>query len=456
MSIQSSAAAEPSASYIASASAPVLDRMALLTKAPDGVQRLRRLIIAMAVSGKLVRESADSSSPWPIVAISDLRPDFQNGASSRGDEGGDPTVVVRLADVIRGEISLHQPRKLPIRQADKLKHGLRAGDILVIRVNGSADLVGRFVVCRGDLDAIPCDHFIRMRCDLKIVLPDYLRLVGDSLAVRSRIGAMFVSTAGQKTINQGHLSSITFALPPLAEQHRIVARVEELMKLCDALEANGRLADEQHERLTSTLFEALATSESAHALAENWQRVAECFDLLLDRPEAIAALESTVRTLAARGLLVLQNAGDGTADELRSKIDSEHAELQRQGLAKPRKTVTEVQTLEQPFSVPTNWAWVRFDELVRADKPIAYGVLVPGPDAAEGVPFVRLADLSLCDPSEYPAKRIAPEVDAQFARTRLDGGEILLGVVGSIGKLGGNNKPREPDAVNKPKENCCG
>jgi type I restriction enzyme S subunit len=75
-------------------------------------------------------------------------------------------------------------------------------------------------------------------------------------------------------------------LPPLSEQQRIVARVEELMKLCDALEEGGQLADEQHARLTSTLFDAVAASETAHALAENWQRVAEHFDLLLDRTNA--------------------------------------------------------------------------------------------------------------------------------------------------------------------------
>ncbi|HWH84908.1 MAG TPA: restriction endonuclease subunit S [Burkholderiaceae bacterium] len=102
------------------------------------------------------------------------------------------------------------------------------------------------------------------------------------------------------------MEKIVVPVPPLAEQHRIVARVEELMKLCDALEQSGRLSDEQHARLTSTLFDALAASDSARALAENWQRIAEHFDLLLDRPEAIDALEQTILQLAVRGLLVAQ------------------------------------------------------------------------------------------------------------------------------------------------------
>jgi type I restriction enzyme, S subunit len=107
------------------------------------------------------------------------------------------------------------------------------------------------------------------------------------------------------------MEKIVVPVPPLAEQHRIVARVEELMKLCDALEQSGRLADEQHARLTSTLFDALAASESAQALAENWQRVAEHFDLLLDRPEAIDALEQRITQLAVAGKLVGRIQGDG-------------------------------------------------------------------------------------------------------------------------------------------------
>ena len=70
------------------------------------------------------------------------------------------------------------------------------------------------------------------------------------------------------------------------------------MKLCDALEQNGRLADEQHARLTSTLFDALAASESAHTLAENWQRVARVEELralcarLHDRLTAVREVQS--------------------------------------------------------------------------------------------------------------------------------------------------------------------
>ena len=75
-------------------------------------------------------------------------------------------------------------------------------------------------------------------------------------------------------------------------------------------------------------------------------------------------------------------------------------------------------------------------ELIDPGSTISYGVLVPGPGIEGGVPFVRVQDLDLRNPPARPHKRIAPDVEAQYARTRLHGGEILVGVVGTIGKIG--------------------
>ena len=153
-----------------------------------------------------------------------------------------------------------------------------------------------------------------------------------------------------ESIKFDEFSACRFPLPPLAEQHRIVARVKELMKLCDALEQSGRLADEQHARLTSTLFDALAASESAHALAENWQRITEHFDLLLDRPEAIDALEQNILQLAVRGLLVPQDANNEPAGVL-----AEFGSLRNRG--------SDTEESVPPYEVPAGWIWCRLEEI---------------------------------------------------------------------------------------------
>ena len=172
------------------------------------------------------------------------------------------------------------------------------------------------------------------------------------------------------------MEKIVVPVPPLAEQHRIAARVEELIELCDALEQSGRLADEQHARLTSTLFDALAASESAQALAENWQRVAKHFDLLLDRPEAIDAVERTVLALSIQGRLVPQELTDlGAAPNSQQQVGAEAAPIDQS---------------EIPFEIPTGWQWIRLGwvaELISGDRGTNY----PNRDeyVASGLPFIN-------------------------------------------------------------------
>ena len=256
----------------------LLSNLNLLATAPGGVAKLRELILTLAVQGKLVpQDSADEPASvllqkiraekdrliaegkikrdkplaaiaegekqfelptqWEWVRLIDLMPEFQNGASSRGDAGGTPITVLRLADIKGKRISLAETRQVPIASADIAKYHLAEGDILITRVNGSADIVGQFNLCDRPVDAIYCDHFIRMRINQRWMEPSFCALLGDSALVRTAIKSLFITTAGQKTVNQGHIGSLQLPLPPLAEQSRIVTRVESLMGLCDALEA---------------------------------------------------------------------------------------------------------------------------------------------------------------------------------------------------------------------------
>ena len=196
---------------------------------------------------------------WEWVRLVDLMPEFQNGASSRGDTGGTPITVLRLADIKGKRISLAETRQVPIAPSDIAKYQLAVGDILITRVNGSADIVGQFNLCDRPVEAIYCDHFIRMRIDQRWVEPNFCALLGESALVRHAIKNLFISTAGQKTVNQGHIGSLRFPLPPLPEQSRIVTRVTALRRLCADL--RQRLADAQttQSHLAQALVESTAS-----------------------------------------------------------------------------------------------------------------------------------------------------------------------------------------------------
>ena len=382
----------------------LLSNMELLATAPGGVAKLRELILTLAVQGKLVpqdpadepagvllqkiraekdrlvaegkikrdkplAEIAEEEKPfelptqWEWVRLIDLMPEFQNGVSSRGDAGGTPITVLRLADIKGKRISLADTRQVPIASADIAKYHLAEGDILITRVNGSADIVGQFNLCDRPVDAIYCDHFIRMRINQRWMEPSFCALLGDSALVRTAIKSLFITTAGQKTVNQGHIGSLQLPLPPLAEQSRIVTRVESLMRLCDALEAKSQLEATQHAQLVSTLLDTLTASTTPEELAAHWQRVAQHFDLLAGRPEAIDALEQTLLQLAVRGLLLPQDPTDEPASALLQKIRTEKDRLIATGQIKRDKPLPPITDEEKPFELPVGWEWGRLEQL---------------------------------------------------------------------------------------------
>lgn len=111
-----------------------------------------------------------------------------------------------------------------------------------------------------------------------------------------------------------------FPLPPLVEQHRIVAKVDELMALCDQLEQQTDASLGAHQTLVETLLSALTSAADHTQFASAWQRIAGHFDTLFTTEESIAQLKQTLLQLAVMGKLVPQDPNDEPASELLKKI----------------------------------------------------------------------------------------------------------------------------------------
>ena len=167
----------------------------------------------------------------------------------------------------------------------------------------------------------------------------------------------------QKTVPLSVLRGLQLPIPPLAEQARIVTRVDELMRLCDALEANGRLEAAQHTQLLSTLLGALTDSASPEELAANWQRIADHFDLLLDSPEAVDALEQTILQLAVRGVLVSQDPSEEPATALMQRVCLARENIELPGRAKRGSSSASQAMIDETFALPVGWMWSTLPEL---------------------------------------------------------------------------------------------
>ena len=104
-----------------------------------------------------------------------------------------------------------------------------------------------------------------------------------------------------------HKGEILFSIPPLAEQHRIVAKVDELMALCDQLEQQQTDSNATHQTLVETLLATLTNAADQAEFAEAWQRIADHFDTLFTTEQSIDQLKQTILQLAVMGKLVPQD-----------------------------------------------------------------------------------------------------------------------------------------------------
>ena len=239
-----------------------------------------------------------------------------------------------------------------------------------------------------------------------------------------------------KEVSGKIVAGVPFPLPPLAEQRRIVGRVEELMALCDQLQAAWAGERAVRNRLTSaTLSRLTAPDQPAEATSQNARFALQSLTTLTTRPAQIKALRQTILNLAVRGKLVEQDPTDEPAAELLRRIERERATKARGAKVRAKRPIPFMDQTSIS-NLPESWLIEAIGNLVDPTATISYGVLVPGPDVTDGIPFVRVQDLVLTGHPDRPNKTIAPEIEAPYARTRLRGGEILLCVVGSIGKLG--------------------
>lgn len=172
---------------------------------------------------------------WTWTELDNLVLESQNGISKRKGTVGIETVVLRLADISDFTLSQRSLRKILCDNREIASYGLVADDILVVRVNGSEEIVGKFIhyFPRGE-EELFCDHFIRLR-PIEQINAEYVCLYARSRHARNFIKEKKVSSAGQNTINQSSLLQMPIAMPSFEEQSQVVQEVQHQFSLLDHL-----------------------------------------------------------------------------------------------------------------------------------------------------------------------------------------------------------------------------
>lgn len=165
------------------------------------------------------------------------------------------------------------------------------------------------------------------------------------------------------TLNSKSLAMLLIPVPPEKEQVRIVAKVDELMALCDQLEQQQEASITAHQTLVQTLLDALTTASERDGFTAAWARTADHFDTLFTTEWSIDQLKQTILQLAVMGKLVPQDPNDEPASELLRKISAEKEQLVKDGTIKKQKTLPSVEGKEMPFMLPKGWEWASFSHL---------------------------------------------------------------------------------------------
>ena len=162
-------------------------------------------------------------------------------------------------------------------------------------------------------------------------------------------------TLNQPNLNIPDLRCLPLPLPPLAEQKRIVAKVDELMTLCDRLEAQQQEREEKHKALSRASLARFADAPTPANLQ---------FIFHPSYTIAPADVRKSILTLAVQGKLVAQDPDDEPVEILFERIQTERAEQEAKGTYKSSRPLEPIEDTEEPFELPVEWKWARLRSLV--------------------------------------------------------------------------------------------
>jgi len=379
----------------------VTKHLPLVAGAPDGIKKLRALILDLAIRGKLVpQDPADTPAMELLVAAGEARAQKKNArkASSELDRSSvdgaqlaalpKAWVWTTLADVAQINprnslednvtVSFVPMAMIGTRFDSGHEHELRPwgevkqgfthfaeGDIGVAKITPCFEN-SKACVFSGLSNGFGAGttelHVVRPLA--KTLAPRYVLAYLKSPWFLSIGETKMTGTAGQKRLPKDFVERHPFPLPPLAEQHRIVAKVDELMALCDRLEADQADAEAAHAQLVQALLDSLTQATDAADFRASWQRLSEHFHTLFTTEASMDALKRTVLQLAVMGKLVPQDFADESPSILLERIANEVAIETLSTGSKKSRTCAEVEPAERYVDTPSSWIWTRLGSQV--------------------------------------------------------------------------------------------
>lgn len=345
----------------------------------------------------------DIPDTWRWVQLSNVSI-IQEGAGIRKWQYRDNgTQILCVTNILEGAIDVHKKELYISTEEYEQKYlhlTLNEGDIVTSCSGGSWGKIAFYNIPK---TMMLNTSTLRMRFFNDLADNNYLYYVCKSQFFKRQL--LLQLSGMQPNFGYAHYSKIMLPLPPLAEQKRIVAKIEELLPLVERY----AVSYEKLEQFSAKFPEDMRKSILQYAI---------------------------------QGKLVEQRAEEGTGEELYQQIQAEKQRLIAEKKIKKEKPVAEISEDEIPFDIPESWKWVRLSDII----DVRDGTHDSPKYVPMGIPLVTSKNLSNGTIDYGNVKYITQEdADKINARSMVDDDDILFAMIGSIGN---------PVLVKKDREFC--
>ena len=448
-----------------------------IAEAPNGIARLRELVLQLAVRGKLVPQNpADEPATRLIERATVKRTQSAKKTGSKksappssdmmasgfaSDSEGLPSgwawTCTAALGVLNPKNKIEDDTKvsfcpMPVIPTDyresvvgetrrwgDIRKGythFAEGDVVVAKITPCFQNRKSCIMTglEGSVGAGTTELHV-VRPFTEAVAPKYLLLFYKSPDFLKNGVARMTGTAGQQRIPREYFAYTPLPLPPLAEQNHIVAKVGKLMDLLDRLEEARYRRESIRTTSRDSALAALRAAGTANEIKSAWIRIATRMDDLFINPHDVTPLRKLVLQLAVQGRIVSQNPQDEPATMLLERIKAERDRLVRDKKISKSKMLPEITSNETLVEVPKGWTVARFGDIFLEVFTGPFGTSLKKSEyIGDGTPVINPQNLKSGCIVPSPEMAVGPATLKRLAGFRILRDDLVVARRGEMGR----------------------
>lgn len=450
----------------------------VLAESPQGIPNLRKMILHLAVRGRLGTQNTSDTPLKSLLETLDKQKAKSQNSFKQGKKVSLDAITederfcdvpsewawVRLNDLGRftggstpsttntgyweGNIIWVSPKDM--------KNGCVVGSELKITEKALQEtrlelipphsilIVGRSGILKRLIPVAINEVECTVNQDLKVIVP-FVKGISDYIQLMLKGFEEFILTQlvkGGMTVQSLKYSEFerqAFPIPPLEEQSRILNRVVQLSQICDQLQAQLKAKRQSRINLNTNALSPLkkAASLTPKEFEQATARIIRNFGMLYQCAETVRDLRSSILQLAVQGKLVPQSNSDWSAKELLAQLEIEKQRLNPQSrINKNTIRLTPVAENEQPYEVPPGWQWCRIGDfsLIRGGKRLPKGATFSR--APTERVYIQVTNMKRGTIVQDDLKYIDEEVFQKIKQYTISKNDIYITIAGTIGQVG--------------------